>query len=329
MVTYKPKAFINLILILIINKLILLAILATLEKLHIYKLIFDNMKSYYDKHKSLQSQLLKFINQSNQQLVDNLEYKFLADDLSLDCNQGINIYKISLPNDLYANIAKRTTKVLNEKTLQQTTFLNNLILQKYSSDSKAITIIDFFGKNVADEVFFIKNNLLYRYNINKDLVFSYNVHTNIIDYIVGSYLNINQEHQYKYHIYLRCREPNNINDTIKTISIKPNNTLVIQELLSIPKANNFFLKSNHLIFLYNDCEPQIYKIFNNKELNLKKININFSTKINDYSQTTKNPKCQLYWDDYKQTHIATTLLNSYEFTLAEDNGILSIKIISN
>lgn len=329
MVIYKSKAFVNLILILIINKLILLAILATLEKMHTYKLIFDNIKDYYDKHKSLQSQLLKFINQSNQKLSEKLEYKFLADNLSLDCNQGINIYKISLTNDLHANIAKRTTKVLKEKTLQQTTFLNNLILQKYSNESRSITVIDVFGKNIADEVFFIKNNLLYRYDINKDLVFSYNVHTNIIDYIVGPYLNFNQEHQYKYHIYLRCREPNNINDTIKVISITNHNTLVIQELLSIPKANNFFLKSNHLIFLYQDCEPQIYKIFNNKELTIKKIKINFATKINDYPQTTKIPKCQLYWDEYKQTHIAATLLNNYEFTLAEDNGILSIKIINN
>jgi hypothetical protein len=89
------------------------------------------------------------------------------------------------------------------------------------------------------------------------------------------------------------------------------NTLVIQELLSIPKANNFFLKSNHLIFLYHDCEPQIYKIFNNKELTIKKIKINFATKIIDYPQTTKIPKCQLYWDEYKQTHIASTLLNNY------------------
>lgn len=304
MVIYKNCAFINLILILVINKIMLLTLLYNLEKIYIYNKIIYNTKDYYN-NKNINKILEQFINKSNQELIAQLNYRFIPDELSIDCHNGINIYHLYLTNTLHAYFAKRINVTVEQQLLIKKYNLINIILKTYPKATN-ITITN-------DNIFFIEHNLLYKYIINQNKTFSYNLSDQIIDYIIGPY-----------YIYLRTKANNNLYDIINIIYINDQNILTKTQLAIIPKANSFFLKANYLIFLYYNTEPQIYKLIHDYTLTIKKLHISFDQTVNTLEPPTNTIYYNIYWDPNKQTHIAITPQITYKFKLPIDNGILSI-----
>jgi|GEM_PF-1335777 len=307
----------NLLIVLILMKLILLNISLGLDQTYIYIKIFVNEQQTYISHKKLWSKLLEIINPNNKEIQKSQVYGFLPDDLSLGCQTGINIYKIILDNTIYAYFGIRVNGKPHNNLIQQPTILPKI--------AHSITIMDLFGTNNANQIFFLDDkNLLWKYDFIQNQLL-YNVQTTAIDYIVGSSLTINNN----YFIYLRCKDQDNLQDLIKLIISDHKNNILTSTLISIPTANKFFLRANHLIFLYEYLEPQIYKLINNNnQLLAKKIKIPF----NSYEQQLSDrlPFYNLFWDQNKHLHIATIVTNAcklktYEFSLPEDNGILSIR----
>ena len=314
----------NLIFILTLMKLIFLIILLGLDQIYIYKKIFFNEQYTYNANNVLALKLLELSKHFNQEIQKYPYYGFLPDDLSIECQNGINVYKIILDNRLYTYWGMRSNISISNNTTQQQTVPYELIKINHQ-DPHSVTLTNLAGNYIADQIFFFDNkNSLWKYDIAQNQMLLINSQANSIDYIVGSSLTINTN----YFIYLRCREPNNTLDLIKLIIIDHKNNMLITPLISVPIAHKFFLRANNLIFLYIDAEPQIYKlIYTSNQLLAKKIQVPFNT----YERfSNKLPSCDLLWDQNKYLHTATIVTNNnklkiYEFNLPEDNGILSIR----
>lgn len=304
MVTDKNRAFINIILILIVNKIMLLTLVYNIEKIYIYNKIICNTKEYYNNKKP--STILKeFINKSNQELMGQLNYTFIPDELSIDCFHGINVYHLFVTNTLHAYFAKRINVSVEQTLLTKKQDLINMILTSYPTATN-ITV-------THDNIFFTNHNVLYKYIINQHKIFIYHLSSKIIDYLVGPY-----------YIYVRTQATDNSYNNINVININQQHICFMTFLAIIPKANSFFLRANYLIFLYYNSEPQLYKLINNNKLNIKKLNISFEQLTTTLASNNSNIEYNLYWDTKKQTHVAVTPLSTYLFKLPLDNGILSI-----
>ena len=298
----------------------LLTILTNLDQIFLYKKIFINEQKLYDTQKNLDLKLLDLVNEKIK-----LETRwFLPDELSLFCQTGINIYNINLANTLHAYIGTRINIALNKHLIQHQEYIfSKMLPQQVVQDAHSITPIDLFGNKQIEQILFLDSkNLLWKYDVLQNQLFQQDHQPNAIDYIVGSsFFNAS------YHIYLRHRNKNNTKDQIKVITVDYKSTLLTSELITVPAANKFFMRANNLIFLYQDLEPQIYRLHYNKKLLAKKIKVDF----NNYEQppTVCLTSAELYWDQNKHLHIATITTpgcteKKYEFTLPEDNGILSV-----
>ena len=88
-----------------------------------------------------------------------LNYKFIPDELSIDCYYGINVYYLSITNNLNVYFAKRINAVVEQALLIKKQNLIHMILQVYPTATN-MTV-------TADNIFFTDHNLLYKYIIIK------------------------------------------------------------------------------------------------------------------------------------------------------------------
>jgi hypothetical protein len=293
-------SFINFIMVLIIMKLILLSILISLNQIYTCKKILLNEQRLYNKNKNLDLQLLNPNNLIN-------PIGFLPDESSATCINGLNIYKVTLKDyNTQAYVSKRIINI---------NYTNNLTIPPQIKN-----IAHSIVATAAGNVFFFDNhNLLWKYNINKEQLLQLDPEPNAIDYIVTDCF-----------IYTRHRDLNKFQDKIKIIDINYNNILA-KPLIITPIANKFFIRANYLIFLYQNLEPQIYKLQYYNQLPPKKLTINFNSYIFSLDQKS-NFDYNLSWDSNKNVHLATIINSSnkvtiYEFMLPSDNDILSIRTL--
>lgn len=292
-------AFINFIMVLVIMKLILLSILISLNQIYTCKKILLNEQQLYNKNKNLELQLLNPAN-----LINSIG--FLPDESSITCINGLSIYKIILEDyNIQAYVGKRIILPFSQQ--------NHLTIPLQIKNI-AHSIV---ATNTGDLFFFDNHNLLWKYNINNEHLLQLYHEPNAIDYIVTDCF-----------IYIRHRDLNKFQDKIKIISTNYDNILA-NSLIKIPIANKFFIRANYLIFLYEDLEPQIYKLQYYNQLPPKKFIINFN-KHTVLLDQKPDFDYKLSWDPNKNVHLGSIFhppnkLTIYEFTLPSDNDILSIR----
>ena len=340
----------NMVLVLIIMKLTLLMVLVELNHIFTYKNIFTNEQYMYKSQLDLDLKLA--IADLDVQKLPQIG--FLPDNLSFFCPNGINVHKINIDNKSYGYFGIRHKKTSNLNLIQQKKLYYKMVLQEQNIDAHKIQIIDLSGEDRAQQVFFLdNNNALWRYDVASYKLFLQNSNINNINYIIGSdiFNAITNDFDLKYTIYLHSREKNKKTNIAQDVvqlanpSGSTKNLNIVRNIITSKQAiAHFFLRSNYIIFLYEDLniEPQVYKLnYTNKfaehvfksEIFAKKIDIKFNVYkklLNNCHKELDINNYELLWDAKLNAHKINIIntaceLKTYEFNLPNDRGILSFR----